>query len=113
MFRLSALQIRRDFFLLDRPSQQTTPLSTPHCQIYDHQDGGDNFCLGGGACFHAHISMPRALLCCLPHVQAALLSVAAAQEFRLGGQTYASQEEFIQSGRRCGTPDLSQPDLKR
>jgi hypothetical protein len=35
------------------------------------------------------------------------VGVAAASQFRLDGRTYASQEEFIKSGRRCGTVDLS------
>jgi hypothetical protein len=40
-------------------------------------------------------------------VLCAAVGVAAASQFRLDGRTYASQEEFIKSGRRCGTVDLS------
>lgn len=41
------------------------------------------------------------------------VSVVLAAPFRLEGKTYASQEAFVKSGRRCGTTDLSKKEQAR
>lgn len=56
--------------------------------------------------------MARLLLLCLSFAACAV-AAAHSTPFRLGETEYSSHEAFINSGRRCGTRDLSSADRQR